>query len=164
MDITPLEGLNQSKFRRVPPRDWSYIVAFLPILITNIWRHDVDSFHICIKLVLLGLRFQMFTSHAPTHGPNIGRLVDQTWWLDWGDQGPHGWRSRCKIMPHFYGRFCSFCLWTGSRATFCAGPALLSCRGGSVVVGMIRSSSFQSCTMLNHGASFWGMNDYLKWI
>jgi hypothetical protein len=31
--VTPLEGLNQSKSHRVHPWDWSYIVAFLLILI-----------------------------------------------------------------------------------------------------------------------------------
>jgi hypothetical protein len=96
----------------------------------------------------------------PTHGPNIGRLVDRAWWLYWGDQRTASATVRCKIMLHFYGRFCSFCCGPEVRLPFAL--VQLSCRGGSVVVGMIMSFSFQSCTMLNHGASFWGMHDCLK--
>jgi hypothetical protein len=40
--ITLWESLNQSESHRVPPWDWSWIVALLLILITSIWRHDID--------------------------------------------------------------------------------------------------------------------------
>jgi hypothetical protein len=42
MAITFWEGLNQSKIHRIHLWDWSYIAAFFPILILNIWRWDAD--------------------------------------------------------------------------------------------------------------------------